>query len=635
MTVMNKIKYLILTLSLALFSCEDYLDVKSPSSFDNNYVYNTEGEIFRALAAIYSPVMDTYSGYWIISLVPNTDVEFKDVNDHPDADGNDFACYQPTSRSSAVNTVMTQFYYAINLANGVISGIEDSPLYAGADKNKPSNLLQMYGEAKVLRAMLYLDLVRSWGDVPFLLRPSSSDDEMLITPTDRDEILTTMINDLISIEPLMMYAKDINHGVERASREFCQGLIALMALTRGGWSLRPDLENPENVGMMKRSDDWKEYYLIAEEYAGKVISDGYHSLNMGFEEFWKNVCNYRTVNNDDFIFDIPVLKGSGSGEYCYYVGQRMDQAETNPYGRATGSFSLSSLYMISFDKDDLRRDVTCVNYYYDGLLNQTGPNMGSCQLARIQNGKYRRIWMEAPLGWTTTKSTGINAAYMRYADILLMYAEAANENNGGPTERAKEALKMVRRRSFSNHLWAEKVEGYVDARSDKESFFQAIVDERKWEFGGENKRKFDLARWNLYGQVIYDFYHQAIAMGKNAHKLEANEYDNIPDYYYWKQENDPDNPGRKKMHFVGLYERVSTAPVGYNRANFARAFYEQDKTTQEWGPCSTLKRCFRGYFTDETVHTINPKTDPVPYLLPYAQIYTITNPNLKNYYGLK
>ncbi len=632
---MKKTIYLLALIIVTLLnSCEDYLDVESPSNFDNNYVYNSEEEIFRALTAIYNPITEVYGGRWITAFTPNTDVEFRDVSDSPNASGADFASFEPRSINTDITGVMASFYKAINLANGVIDGIENSPLFAKTDHRLPSNLTQMYGEAKTLRAMIYLDLVRTWGDVPFLTKPSSSDDDMLVHATDRDEILTELINDLISVEPMMQYAKDITNGVERANREFCQGMIALMALTRGGWSLRPDIENPERVGYMSRSDDWREYYQIAEKYSYMVITSGLHNLTMGFEEFWYNVCNLRTVNDDDFIFDIPLLKASGTGEYCYYVGVPMDSSDDNPYGKSSGSYSLSSLYMISFDKNDLRRDVTCVNYKYDGKLNQTGPTMGSSQLAGIKNGKYRRIWMEQPLGSTTTKSTGVNASFMRYADILLMYAEAANENHNGPTAEAKEALKTVRRRAFPKAIWADKVDRYVDSKSDKESFFKAIVDERKWEFGGENKRHYELARWNIYGKVLVDMYYNAIAMGKNAQGQEENEFSNIPDRFYYKQIDDPDRPGKKKMDFVGMYER-EPQPSGYSAKDFARAFWVLDKTTQEWGPCATLNRCFRGYFTNATVASINPEKDPVPYLLPYGQLFLTNNPNLKNYYGLK
>ena len=307
-------KYIItLLLPFLLFSCEDYLSIDSPSNFDNSYVYSNEGEIFRALTAVYSPLTEIFGGRWITAFIPNTDVEFNAADEVLSAKGDDFASFEPQSLNTDLTGVMTSFYKAINLANGVIAGIEGCELYANADKTQPSNLMQMYGEAKTLRAMVYLDLVRCWGDVPLMLKPSSSDDELFVVVVDRDSILPYMINDLKSVEPTMMYAKDINYGVERANREFCQGLIALTALTRGGWSLRPNKENPADRGQMMRSSDWREYYKIAEEYAGKVINDGYHNLTMGFEEFWKMVCNLGTVTNDDFIFDIPLLKSSGTG----------------------------------------------------------------------------------------------------------------------------------------------------------------------------------------------------------------------------------------------------------------------------------------------------------------------------------
>ena len=86
--------------------------------------------------------------------------------------------------------------------------------------------------------------------------------------------------------------------------------------------------------------------------------------------------------------------------------------------------------------------------------------------------------MATPLGSTSNKGTGINYTYMRYADVLLMYAEAANENHNGPTPQAKEALKKVRNRAFAAEDQPEMVDTYVDKLTSKEDFFDAIVKER-------------------------------------------------------------------------------------------------------------------------------------------------------------
>lgn len=645
-------KYIItLLLPFLLLSCEDFLSIDSPSNFDNSYVYSNEGETFRALTAVYNPLTEIYGGRWITAFIPNTDVEFNVPGDVLSAKGDDFECFQPQSLNTDLSGVMSSFYKAINLANNVIAGIEESDMFKNADKSAPSNLMQMYGEAKALRAMCYLDLVRCWGDVPLMLKPSTADDEMYVEPVDRDTILTYMINDLISVEPTMMYAKDINYGAERANREFCQGLIALTALTRGGYSLRPNKDDPTDIGKMVRSDDWRDYYVIAEKYAGKVIDDGLHHLTMGFEEMWKMVCNWGTVTNDDFIFDIPLLKSSGGGEICYYVGVPMDSGDTNPYGKSSGSYNLTTLYMLSFDEDDLRRDVTCVNYSYDAKLNQKGTTIGDNNLGRIKNGKYRRIWMETPLGSTTTKSTGVNVSYMRYADILTMYAEAANELNNGPTEKAKEALKEVRRRAFSPEKWGTKVDAYVESLSTKEEFFEAVANERKWEFGGENKRHYDLARWNTYGQVLVDFYRDAVEMGFNANFPDTHylQWSNIPDNYYYRQVDNPERPGTLMIEFVGLHKREKEPEADdkgkWTRKGFATGFIVQ-KTDADgnkldgddpanWEVCPTLKKCFRGYFTDQTIDQIDPLNDPVPYLMPFGHTFLSANPKLKNYYGFK
>ena len=102
-----------------------------------------------------------------------------------------------------------------------------------------------------------------------------------------------------------------------------------------------------------------------------------------------------------------------------------------------------------------------------------------------------------------SKGTGINWPVLRYADVLLLLAEAENEISGAPTARAKEMLKLVRERAFVNaNNKTEMVDDYIGNLNSYEDFKKAIIDERAWEFGGENIRKFDLVRWNYYGDAI-------------------------------------------------------------------------------------------------------------------------------------
>ena len=152
---------------------------------------------------------------------------------------------------------------------------------------------------------------------------------------------------------------------------------------------------------------------------------------------------------------------------------------------------------MSFADGDQRRDVCCALWKHDNdTVGVNGPTA-------ITVGKWDRALATKELGKESSKGTGINFPLMRYSDVLLMLAEAENELNG-PTELAKDALIAVRARAFEGqNNFAEQVYNYVlNVGSSKESFFNAIVDERAWEFGGEGLRRFDLIRWNLYATKI-------------------------------------------------------------------------------------------------------------------------------------
>lgn len=125
------------------------------------------------------------------------------------------------------------------------------------------------------------------------------------------------------------------------------------------------------------------------------------------------------------------------------------------------------------------------------------------------------------------------------------------------------------------------------------TIFEAIANERKWEFGGENKRHFDLARWNIYGQVLVDFYKTAVQMGYNANfpNTEYLQWSNVPDNYYYRQVENPENPGTLKLEFVGLYKREKEPVEGkYTRKGFATGFIVQKLMPRETNSISQIRQ---------------------------------------------
>ena len=205
---MKKI-YISVMASLLLFaSCSDYLDVNSPSTFDKEYVFGSESEIATAVNGMYVPMVSGkgWVGVLLKKMLFNTDVEFSGLSTASNL--NERAFVPSTGDIKSYGDIWTGMYDGVNRTNDVIEGIEQSPLFAAADKTKPSRLMHYYGEAKVLRAMYYLELVRNWGDVPYRRKPAGNKDELFIGATDRNTILTDMINDLIEVEPLMLYAEE-------------------------------------------------------------------------------------------------------------------------------------------------------------------------------------------------------------------------------------------------------------------------------------------------------------------------------------------------------------------------------------------------------------------------------------------
>lgn len=618
---------------LSLASCNDFLDVEPASGFTPEYVFSSESEMKALMTRIYSSMTEDglYGSNLASGLNTNTDVEMSSFkNNTVNTNGSDIGCFDPRPTWSVLNSTWNNLYYAINYANDFLEAVQQSPLFSGkVAGTTPTETQQMYGEVKTLRAMLYLDLIRTWGDVVFITKPTESTDDFFNnSTTDRNVILEYLIDDLIAVEPMMKYAADLDYGVERASREYCQALIGQLALYRGGWTLRADKEDVTHVGYMERGDNFEHYYEIAVTYLGKVIKEGKHDLAQSFRDLWISECNWKTVNNDDVLFAVPMLK-SVTGRYGYNIGVTIEKGK-HQYGGARNYVTFCGTYLYSFDKEDLRRDMTCVPYKYDKNLDQL-IDMG---IAGMGAGKWSKLYMQSPLGATSESNTGINSVRMRFADVLLMYAEAVNELYG-PREDAKEALKRVRRRAFDAVQWTDKVENYVERLTNEADFFQAIMDERKWEFGGEGIRKYDLARWNKYGEVIYNLYHEMVNWGIVARGGYVPGLEKVPGSIYYKQVPDPEHSDRKILDIVGIdeYGPGIGRPAGYTVLEYALAWRVLNKETQLYETANEISWSFRGFINKNNEQLVQP-TDPVRYLCPYpSKVITDHRGLIRNYYG--
>lgn len=532
-----KLKYFILTgLALtALSSCDDYLEVEAPSKYTNEYVFSKESEIEYALNGVYAKMLNnnTYGSKYLTTFCFNSDVDFN-ANSNEASANNTYRRFDCNSEGSDLASTWSAAYSGVETANNFIYNLQNSEIYN--DENEA--LTQMMGEAKVIRAIFYNDLIDLWGDIPFNLNPTYTKENFVDPIVDRTEIRKQLIDDLKSIAPKMKFSSEIENTVERISKEACWAMIARLALSAGGYSLHPDKENAASRGKMQRPENYKEFYKIARDYCDSVITSGTHALTFSYQDVFTNECNFIVSNADDVIFEIPFTKKT-SGNIGYDQGPTGNNYEgytegLNTWGKAGGGARLAAHYRFSFDELDLRRDFINGMWYY---LYDGTPSIRADYT--VHNNKWSKFWNSRNDFETISEgSTGINYPYLRYTDVLLMFAEADNEINNGPSDKAIQCLREVRNRAFTPENQALKVEAYIASVSgSKESFLKAVLDERKWEFAGENMRWKDLVRNNLYSETLYytfaRFYGQGENAGATSMWLEAAEqYDGVVEGRY-------------------------------------------------------------------------------------------------------
>lgn len=559
-------KVLLIASVVTLFSCSDILDTQSNSTLTQSFIFEREGDVFRAVKGVYTMLTSqNVYGQRLSTYYPmNTDCEFGLATSTPESNER-YGLWDYTAQSDNKELYSTwnEMYVGINRANECIDGIEKSKLFSTSPL-QPNGIRQLYGEVKALRAILYLDLIRNWGDVPMKMTPTQSNDNFYIPQTDRDSILTYIINDLIAAEPYMLPAAEIPEGIERISQQAVQGLIARIALTRGGWSLRPDYNDPASPGEMKRPTDYLDYYVIANKYANKVYESGKNKLNFTFKDVFYKECQGEHPNNDDIMYEIAFAPNYGS-VVGYWVGVDVRANDNNVYGSSSPNVRFPQSYFYSFDKKDLRRNVTCCNYYYtwggttDPRMIQT-IDVSNSSYRKVTIGKWNRMWTKAPLGSASRNYTGINWPMLRYADVLLMLAETENEIHNGATSLAVECLRQVRKRAFAVTEQPVAVEQYISTvGTGKDDFFKAIVNERAWEFGGESIRKYDLIRWNLLQSKLLETIQTLTDMGYdvNGNPKGPGKYKTLPKNIYTKLL--PDGT----LDIQGLDENIPTTPAGY------------------------------------------------------------------------
>lgn len=511
-----------MALVAGLTSCD--MEAPTQSTLDGSSVYSVYSLAEAEVMSIHVSFGETnsYRGRFLPYYGLNTDVEVPSGSAPSFASKNDdkqnLLNYDTSESNGQMNTdnnAYAKFYEGIERANLAIEGLRQ---YGNVANNK--NMAQLLGEALTLRAVIYADLTKAWGDVPARFTPNSNDN-IYMPRCNRDSIYKVLLADLKEAEDYCYWPNQnsVTKTTERVSKSFVKALRARIALYAGGYGLRGDgyrlSKDPELAP--------EKMYQIAKEECEDIINAGYNKLG-SFKENFTKLCQDNVTAGGESIWEIPFSDGRGRVLYTWGVKHASkDQYTQQNQGGVNGP---APYLYYDFDADDARRDITCVPYQWSKELINGKSHQELRKISQWCFGKLRYEWMKRIV--TSTNDDGVNFQYMRLADVYLMAAEA--ENQLGNTSTAWNYMEPV----LARVLPAAKVNA-LKAKycASKDAFQQGIIEQRGFEFAGEQLRKADLVRWGIIDNKMAEAKQKLTDL---ANRQGA--YEGLPDKIYYTLDTD-------------------------------------------------------------------------------------------------
>lgn len=511
-----------MALAAGMTSCD--LEAPTQSTLDGSSVYSVYSLAEAEVMSIHVSFGETnsYRGRFLPYYGLNTDVEVPSGTVPSFASKNDdklnLVNYNTSESNPQMNTdnnAYGKFYEGIERANLAIEGLRK---YGDVANNK--NMAQLLGEALTLRAVIYADLTKAWGDVPARFTPNNNDN-IYMPRCNRDSIYKVLLADLKEAEDYCYWPNQnsVTKTTERVSKSFVKALRARIALYAGGYGLRGDgyrlSKDPELAP--------NKMYQIAKEECEDIINAGYNKLG-SFKENFTKLCQDNVTAGGESIWEIPFSDGRGRVLYTWGVKHaKADQYTKQPQGGVNGP---TPYLYYDYDAEDARRDITCVPYQWSKELVDGKSHQELRKISQWCFGKLRYEWMKRIV--TSTNDDGVNFQYMRLADVYLMAAEA--ENQLGNTSTAWNYMEPV----LARVLPAAKVNA-LKAKycASKDAFQQGIIEQRGFEFAGEQLRKADLVRWGIIDEKMAEAKQKLTDL---ANRQGA--YEGLPDKVYYTLDTD-------------------------------------------------------------------------------------------------
>ncbi|MFM2326933.1 MAG: hypothetical protein RIR31_1135, partial [Bacteroidota bacterium] len=427
----------IFIVAVVFSSCKKFTEVEPVSQFSVKDAFADVSNATTALIGVYDELQGD-NGYGIrISMYYPYDSDEGIVSGNIDNGRRGVGRYQLLLTNSEIANPFRQLYRGVEKANLCIEQIPLMTQYTSGTAADQAALKRLHGEALTLRAQYLFELIRNWGDVPAPMIPAYKQTDLFPAAINRDSTYDKILADLAVAKNLVPWRTDAGPRNERITKGAVKALRARIALFRGGYSLRSN-------GQMERGSNYLAYYQIAKTECEELIANRtQHTLNPNYETLWRNVTSFTYDPQGEILFEIGAGGGNGNSDSRMgnYDGPNLNNASR--YGAGGGGVQILPNYYYAFDSADTRRDVSITHYQ----VNTSSNIKGQRRLGELNTGKYRRDW-RVPLLPGTVLNVGYNWVMIRFSDVLLMYAEAVNEINNGPTPEAKLYFEEVRKRAY-------------------------------------------------------------------------------------------------------------------------------------------------------------------------------------------
>jgi len=425
-------------LLLFIVSCEETLDfeVKDRLTLENYFL--SADDALASVNGIYDVLGQVHmynSSMWLIQDISSDDCDASPTWNDPNAQ--QFDRYTLQANNNYTTNMWKASYDMISKANLSI----DSIPVIDMDETLQNRFL---GEAKFLRALSYFNLVRLFGGVPLVLHPETDIDAYLVPRAEANLVYDQIIQDLEDAAATLPSSYG-STDKGRATRGSALGILSKVYLTLQEWGL-------------------------AAEMAGKVMEIPVYGLWDDFTDNFKEV----NKNGKESIFDVQFYSEVQS-ENSRIVISGLPGIYAFPAG--VGMMRPTEDLLNSFEQGDYRYEATFFEEYDYFGHNTFDPHIW-------------KHWDQDTYPPAETGSSGANFPVMRYAEILLIYAEALNEANQGPTQEAYEAVNRVRQRARNGD---DSVLPDLSGLSYQE-FQDAVLKEKRNETVNEGHRWFDLVR---------------------------------------------------------------------------------------------------------------------------------------------